>query len=208
MLSIKDQEMSTFMKFLPAMVKYGVPTPEASWAMAAGMPTREIAMKIASRYSSERSSRDYSDFREWLGRLDSETLRRDFELRSPVLEEVTKSLKRTGLNPLLKKFQTIMEILPHETRVVGIRFDKRSDVAQAARTEQIVDLAREYDNPVDRNAIGVYLGGRQIGYLERPLAQLAAPDMDAGVQLTAAISRIEPGAVPEVWISISAATKG
>ena len=71
-----------------------------------------------------------------------------------------------------------------------------------------MDLVREYDNPVDRNAIGVYLSGRQLEYLERPLAQLAALDVDSGVRLIATISKIEHGEVPEVWISISAATKG
>ena len=204
-LQVKDQETSAFMRFLPSMIKYGVPTPEASWAMAAGIPTREVAIKIGARYSAERSPRDYSDFREWLGRLDSETLRRDFEIRSPVLEDVTKTLKRTGVNPYLKKFQTVVQMLPHKTQVVGIRFDNRSDVARGARAGQLVELVREYDNLVDRNAIGVYLNGRQMGYLERPLAQLAAPDIDSGLPLMATILKVEDGNVPDVLLEISVA---
>ena len=41
-----------------------------------------------------------------------------------------------------------------------------------------VSLVREYENKFDNNATAVYLGEKQLGYIEKNVAKFLAPVMD------------------------------
>ena len=60
-LDIED-EVSIFCKFLPSMIKYGVPNPESSWVMSVGIPSREVAIEIALEYLKETIDINYHNF--------------------------------------------------------------------------------------------------------------------------------------------------
>jgi superfamily II DNA/RNA helicase len=201
-LELQDEDISVFVKFLPSMVKFGVPNPQASWALSAGVPSRRMGMKIADKYIAESESPKFTDFLGWIGKLDPETLRSELDLKSPTLEEVSRALSRSSHNPLLTEHASIVEILPYATYVVGVSFGNRASVAMSARAGQSATLVRDYDNLMDRNAVKVQLKGRDLGYLEKQLAQLAAPDMDCGVLLKSTIIDIEKGNVPQIRILI------
>jgi hypothetical protein len=62
-----DAEPAGIVVSLPAMMKFGVSIPEASWAMSAGIPTRSLAMQIAREFLAEELD-GASEFRRWLGR--------------------------------------------------------------------------------------------------------------------------------------------
>lgn len=67
-----------------------------------------------------------------------------------------------------------------ETQVVGITFDDRQVVAAHLWLGEEVWLLREPKNRFDRNAIRIMRqNGRQLGYLNRELAQQLAPRLDA-----------------------------
>ena len=139
----------------------------------------------------------------WIGKIDSETLRYEFGLQSPVLEDVTRALCRSGINPLLKDYTGIAELLPYNTWIRGIGYENRFIVALNARLGQSVEVLRDYDNPVDRNAVKVVLNGSILGFIERQLAQLMAPDLDSRLQLCGEIIAIERGNIPQIEIRIS-----
>lgn len=202
-LGIEDNEVSKYVTYFPAMVKFGVPIPEASWAMTAGMPFRKVAIEIAARYLQERVSTEREDFVKWLRNINSEQLHYDFGLEGPILEDVNQALSKAGPNELLRSNSSINDILPYDTDVVGTSYENRFLVASTVKEGAFVNLLREYNNPTDRNAIRVQYDGQTIGYLERQLAQLAAVDIDCGLKLGGEIIGVIKGKVPRIRIRLS-----
>jgi len=90
-----------------------------------------------------------------------------------------------------------------ETQVVGVTFDGRQWVAAQLWLGEEVWLLREPKNRFDRNAIRVMRqNGRQIGYLNRELAQQLAPPLDAyGLPVPARITQLS-GEVPQRIVRI------
>ena len=202
-LGIEDKEVSSYATYFPAMVKFGVPTPVASWALTEGIPLRKVAIEIASRYLQEHASVEREGFIKWLGKISSEQLHFEFGLDGPILEDVNQALTKAGHNELLRDNSTISEILPYDTDVVGIAYENRFLAASAANEGDAVSLSREYDNPNDRNAVKVLFDAQTVGYLDRQLAQLAAVDMDCGLILKAIIIHVTKGRIPRLQIRIS-----
>lgn len=105
LLGITSSSLSDDVRYLPSMVKFGLPQPTACWAMSAGIPTRRTAIEIGAAFNREiefdfleslgatDGDLPYLDvhqnrFLEWLGTLDSERLRFDFGLTPPILDDV------------------------------------------------------------------------------------------------------------------------
>jgi hypothetical protein len=66
-----------------------------------------------------------------------------------------------------------------QTAVVGVTYENRQEVVACLSIAEEVRLRREPDNPYDANAIRVERqDGRQIGYLNRYLAESLAPRFD------------------------------
>jgi replicative superfamily II helicase len=202
-LCIEDKEVSNYVMYFPAMVKFGVPTPVASWALTEGIPIRKVAIEIASRYLQEHTSVEREGFIRWLGKMNSEQLHFEFGLDGLVLEDVNQALSKAGHNELLRDNSTISEILPYDTDVVGTGYENRFLAASAAKEGDEVSLLREYDNPNDRNAVKVIHNAQTIGYLDRQLAQLAAVDMDCGPKLKGVITHATKGRIPQLRVRIS-----
>lgn len=200
-LSLEKNNLSDLAKFFPSMIKYGVPSPSASWAVSAGIPFRDVGIRMGQAYASKTSKHSYDDFLQYIGNLHSEELHYEYNITSPFLEEVTKALSKSSTNPYLRNYKK--DLLTIETWVAGIRFG-RVPIATIAKVGNQVELVREYDNEVDRNAIIVLLNGQQLGYLERSLAQRLAPDMDVGIQISGKIKEIEKGNIPQIRLSINA----
>jgi hypothetical protein len=206
LLELDNASVSDYAKFFPSMVKFGVPNPVATWALAAGVPFRDTAMKLAAKYLTEASRHAYRDFLGWLGKIDSETLQYSYGLRSPILEDVSRALSTSCGNDLLTEHSNVNEILPHDTWVRGIGYGDRRLVAIAAQVGERVAFIRDHDNPVDRNAVKVVLNGQTLGYLERQLAQLMAPDVDSGLSLSGVIIAVERQEVPQIEVRIQVAS--
>ncbi len=202
LFKLSNNDISDYTKFLPAMVKYGVHSPASSWAMTAGLPFRKTAMNIAAKYMSETESPSYQEFLEWVGKIDSETLHRKYNLESPILEDVTRALSRAGHNPLLRETLCLKKSLKEGTWIHGISYDNRRIVAQSTKINQFVQLVRDYDNLIDRNAIKVLLDGHELGFVDKHLAQLVAIYMDTGLKFSATIVNIERHRVPQIKIRI------
>ena len=158
---------------------------------------------MAVKYVQETSQREYQDFLGWIGRIDSEKLRYEFGLRSPVLEDITKALFRSGTNPYLEKYSNTVELMPYETWVKGISYENRRIVAIGAKVGDSVELERDYNNAVDRNAVKVLLNGQTLGYIERSLAQLMAVDLDCGMVIKGKVVEVEKSEIPQIKIKMT-----
>ena len=166
--------------------------------MSAGIPVRGTAIEIAAACRSELASPTYENFLAWLSTLSSERLSYDFRLTGPMLEDVSRVISVTGINPLFKDFTSLEAFLPYEVEVEGIGYDNRAVVALQARPGESVRLVRDYDNLVDRNAIAVYLSYQEIGYVPRNVAQILALEMDIGTALEATILDVDRKRHPPV----------
>jgi len=201
-LGVSESDVCELMRFLPSMIKFGVPDPVACWAMSIGIPFRSVAIRIAAAYQSEYESPEFEGFLMWVGTLGSERLQYEFELTGPILEEVSKAVFLSGKNPLLEEYKGIQRLLPVETEVRGIAYEGRAAIASRVKAKQIVELERDYDNPVDRNAIAVSLNGRRMGYIPRELAQVLAPEMDTGTRLVAMVTKVIYGRIPSIYLLV------
>jgi len=201
-LALDRTDVPDFVRFLPSMVKFGLPNPTACWAMSIGIPFRRTAIEVAAAFHRDVPTQGFDRFREWLSTLSSERLRREFGLTGPTLEDVARAIFTAAVNPLLRQFADLETFLPLDVRVEGIRYENRDIVALQAAPGQQVDLVRDYDNRVDRNAISVRLLGRDMGYIPREVAQILAPEIDTGTQLGATVLSIESGSPPKVRIRI------
>lgn len=202
-LKIDREKLSDFMKFFPSMVKFGVPDPIACWAMSVGIPSRQAAIEIASSYREFSIKCSYGDFLEWLNTLSYERLQHQFKFRSPLLEDVSRSIFISSVNPILRKFNNIEDFLPCEVEVRGIRYNNRRVVALQVQIGQGVNLIRDYDNTIDRNAIGIYWLNQHLGYVPHEIAQILAPELDTGIFLDAEIVGIDKSVpVPKIKIKI------
>lgn len=220
LLQIDPTTLPNSVKYLPSMVKFGLPEPTACWAMSAGVPTRRAAIEIGGAFSREFPMNFYDEllaingdtaptihsqrrFLEWLSQLDSERLRFDFGLTPPLLDDVRRAILRSGRNPVLREFIDLNSFLPKEFEVRGITYENRDIVALQTRPGMQAELKRDYYNPVDRNAIEVNVPAGQLGYVPSEIAQVLATEMDTGVRLEATVVTVENRRPPKVLVRIT-----
>jgi len=202
-LNLTDEEIPNEIRYLSSMVKYGVPTHEACWCMMIGIPFRQLAIKMSSKYISPSKPSEYKDFIKWISNLHSESLQKDFELKSPFLEDVSKALYRSSVNPLLKENKELNNVLEEPTWISGIRFENRRVAAYRTNKGDVLELMRDYDNAYDRNAIKVFTSNKmELGYLNRNVAQFLAPYIDCGMKINAEIKKIVQDDVPNIKIQL------
>ncbi|MHB8152642.1 MAG: helicase-related protein [Vulcanimicrobiaceae bacterium] len=82
------------------------------------------------------------------------------------------------------------------TKVVGVSFEGRQDVLAGLQPEFGLELKRQAENAHDSNAVAVYYGNLQLGYLRAGIAKHLAPAMDAGVLYRAKIASLTGGPAP------------
>ena len=204
-LGVSDQEASEYIRCYPSMVKHGLPDPVASWAMSAGIPTRSVAMRLAEAFGTRPVvSSTHEDFVNWLSSLSDDSLRHDYGIVGYVLDDLRYKLGRMIVNPFLRPIRPLEEILPVCSEVVGISYENRRIAARRVGEGDVLDLRRDYENPVDPNAIAIFHQSGQIGFMSRDLAQWLAPEIDAGRELWAEALTTVVGRVPAITARVSA----
>ena len=132
--------------------------------------------------------------------INGEALQKVIDLISPTPKKDGKQ----NLKANKGKEKHALEILPCETLVKGIFYDNRQEVAQKAKVNETVNLVRDYQNKFDHNAIKVWLGNEELGFIPRDLAQLLAPEMDCGLTMKGTITEVVSGNTPKIKIKIEA----
>lgn len=82
---------------------------------------------------------------------------------------------------------------PIYSSVAGVTFNGRQYYVSKCYTGQQLRLVRDRFNSHDKNAIGVYAGANQIGFIKKELAATLAPIIDAGKELEAVVERVTGG---------------
>jgi helicase len=190
-LDFGDQRFPDSVAFLPSMIKLGLPAPEAVWAMVTGINSRQAALRIAAEYVRSNTNREFSTFAQWARQLDPESLP---DLDAAAAEEISVAFAEAGRNVLLTRLPAVVH-LPFRASVIGLRWHGEPGAFAAVRLGATLDVSRDYDNLVDRNAILLSFGGQPLGYLARPVAQWLAPEVDAGLDLRCLVTHIGPNSV-------------
>jgi single-stranded-DNA-specific exonuclease len=94
---------------------------------------------------------------------------------------------------LRDRYATIADASCFHTKIAGVSFEGRQDVIAGLRAGAQLTLARQPDNPYDRNAIAVYYGNLQLGFVNKSIAAHVAPLIDAGARYRARIASLTGG---------------
>lgn len=202
-LNISNDDLSHNIKYLPSMIKYGVPTPETSWVMQLGIPFKNIAISIANRFQTDNNTVDYGEFINWISKISNDELIHDFNLESTVLADVSKTLSRIGTNNFLKEKRNLESVLEEITSIKGIMYEHREIVASKIKIEDHIDVKRDYENMFDKNAIKLFFKGREIGFIDKHLAQYLSPMLDGGTKLSAKVTHVENLQIPKIQIKLN-----
>jgi helicase len=205
-LEIDPGEFSAITRFLPSMMKFGVPTPEAAWAMAAGVPLRSAAVALATAFLAQVDDPSQRAFLGWLGGIGADELQQTYGIRGAALAEVTRAVARSSVNQMLVDSADLDDHLPLIVVVRGVRFDNRRIAAARVSQGNRLELRRDYENVIDRNAVSVLFRRDEIGFIPRDAAQLFAPELDAGVQLQATAVAIAGRTTPRVMLRVTRAS--
>lgn len=74
--------------------------------------------------------------------------------------------------------------------VAGVTFEGRQEYVKKCRLGQELELIRDKMNVHDRNAIAVYAGDNQVGYIKKEIAAKMAPKMDSGTKYRCFVENI------------------
>ena len=202
-LNLNNAEMPNEIRYLSSMVKYGVPTYQASWCMLIGIPFKRIAIGLSSEYISLNRPSRYSEFLNWMTEIDSKKLQADFGVENLYLEDISKKLFRVNVNPFLRNRSELNSIFQ---TLVWINWSKNEDGIDATyeiKVDDILELVRDYGNSFDRNAIKIFtVKKKELGFLDKNIAQFLAPYIDGGMKIQAEIRNIDPSNILNIQVQL------
>jgi single-stranded-DNA-specific exonuclease len=94
---------------------------------------------------------------------------------------------------VVDRYASIGDATAFHTKVKGISFEGRQDVAAGLRVDAPLELVRQPTNPKDTNAIAVHFGALQIGFISKEIATHLAPQIDAGARYVARVASLTGG---------------
>ncbi len=199
-LGIEDPNVTV--ENIPSMVKYGVPTPEASWAMTAGVAPRWAAIRLATRYISEVEEISPASFRRWIGQLDPDVLENEFGFTGVGLETTARAVFKSGINPYLVALDSDRDIFPMEAVVRPQRRAVDRGVVARLAVGDSLRIVRDYESTINRNAVVLYRNDDAVGYLPWTAAQAVAVEVDTGLLLQGLVTEIGPAPTETTLIRV------
>ncbi len=94
---------------------------------------------------------------------------------------------------LRDRYASIGEASQFHTKLAGVSFEGRQDVIAGLRVGVDVQLQRQPENEFDPNAVAVFFGALQLGFINKGIAKHIAPVIDAGARYRARIESLTGG---------------
>lgn len=94
---------------------------------------------------------------------------------------------------LRDRYASIGDATAFHTKIAGVSFEGRQDVLAGLREGAGLELRREPKNEYDPNAVAVFYGTLQLGYIKRGIAAHIAPVIDGGERYRARIASLTGG---------------
>ncbi len=99
-------------------------------------------------------------------------------------------------------YATIGDASGFNTKVVGVTFEGRQDIVASLRPGEALELRRDAANAHDPNAIGIWYGSLQLGFVRREIAARIAPNLDGGERYAAAVTAVTGGGTRSFGINV------
>lgn len=136
---------------------------------------------------------------QWRGEERLQLLVRDIHVRAdagvaPAADLVAELFEHAAEILARGEYAGITEAEQFHTKLAGVTFEGRQEVAARLQPGVPLRLERQPDNPHDPNACALFDPfGDQVGYLNRRLAAVLAPAVDAGVEYDVAVADVTGG---------------
>jgi hypothetical protein len=88
--------------------------------------------------------------------------------------------------------QDNVRLVVQSSNLAGFRYHAAAELWDELRVGDVLELARERDNPHDPNAVSLSWRGHKLGYVPRRDNEVLAWSLDRGDVLRARISRLSP----------------
>ncbi len=183
-MGMELKDLPLFLKELSSMIKFGVNSQYASWAMSLGVNSRNLAHRIGTKFKEEVDETDFSKFIEWFKELNTEKLGVLGTLESKALESRVSKLEVNNIS----EYDMILTNIKKDGIIVGIKglsFEDRLKNLEKLADGQSLFLKRDYLNKHDIDAIKIYSNTNELGFIPRELAKVLAPQMDFGLNFKA-----------------------
>lgn len=174
------------------MIKYGVSHPLATWPMTVGCSSRTLAGRLTAGYVEDKvGDATLRGFVDWFASLTEENFIYRFKASSH--EARALSLRARSVVPNRRQVVEAIRRPPEifSSSIAGVEYEGREMHTLELDVGASVELRRDFDNQYDANAVSVYFRGNQIGFLERNVARMVAPDLDCGMSYEARVDRVE-----------------
>ncbi len=100
------------------------------------------------------------------------------------------------------QYASIGDSFGFNTKIVGVTFEGRQDAVAGLTPGTELAVVRDLENRYDPNAIGVWFGRLQLGYIRREIAARIAPNIDAGERYRAEVRHVTGGGTRSVGVNI------
>ena len=163
-----DGNVSKDVQWLAPMLRYGVATKEAAWAMTVGCPTRDLSTRIADAFVTYDPDGTYRDFVRWFSGLTSE----DFMLQIDASADEARLLVPRAAAPCIGCRSNLLHVSGIKYQSTRPMLSDYSTIARSSRVPAVsvgnaITLTRDYGNPYDVNAITVVHALGELGYMPR-----------------------------------------
>jgi hypothetical protein len=101
-----------------------------------------------------------------------------------------------GSPTLAQERGPVVRMLVQSSPIAGYRYHAAAEVWAELKVGDVLELAREADNPHDPSAVSVSWRGRKLGYVPQRENGALARGLDRGAPLRARISRLSEHANP------------
>jgi len=190
-------------RWLPTMVRYGVPTPKATWAITLGCPSRELSAILAGAFVDDQGpTASFSNFVDWFSSMTEE----DLVLRFGATANEAQVMMRRS-NALVPSDRSMTKFLrsgsnTYQAEVTGLAHSNRRALLPLVAEGATLTLRRDYGNQYDSNAIEVLYGTTMLGYVPRAAARLIAPQIDVGLTTTTIATHVVHSPTGSVSITV------
>ena len=177
-------------RHLPGMLRHGVASPEASWAMRLGVTSRRAAMSMAADCP---AGIGFADFAAWLSGIDAAMLSRRYGAEEGDATRIMAAASGILPNRLVRNGCGPDAVPEMRTTVACTGSANAPATGLRIPPGEPLRLERDYDIRHDRNAIAVQARGTLLGYLDRDTAGYLAPMIDCGADIAADVAGDDSG---------------
>lgn len=186
------EEQGTLALALPGLIRFGVPTPLASWYMALGVSSRDVAQRLAARsrelIAAQSGELTFVSLLTWLADQPVERSAQALELDGLALAEFARICRRSRRHRLADQLATGYDLPMSST--IQLTDEEYLRVPEAVQRGTALSIVRDYQSTLDTEILQLTYRGATITDLPPDLSNLLAVEVDAGLRVEAVVESL------------------